>query len=80
MKTAVSHRLSILAHLGKEEQFGLLKGPDTVEMGKRVAESLTAEVAVQLSQLRRGRKLVLYRGNGRYAELEVHNTAALLAA
>lgn len=78
-----THRLAILAHLGKEEQFGLLKGPDTVEMGKRVAESLTAEVEVQLSQLTPGKERtlkerVLFTGNGRYAGLEVHNTAALL--
>lgn len=72
-----THRLSILAHRGAEEQFGLLKGPDVVEMGKRVAESLTAVIDVQLAQLVGGQERVLFTGNGRYAGLEVHNAAAL---
>ncbi len=70
-----THRLALLAHLGSEEQFGLLKGPDTVEMGKRVAESLTAEVDVELTHL--GQNRVIFSGRGRYAGLEVHNAAAL---
>lgn len=70
-----THRLSLLAHLGSEEEFGLLKGPDTVEMGKRVAESLTAEVDVELTHL--GQNRVVFNGRGRYAGLEVHNAAAL---
>ncbi len=72
-----THRLSMLAHRGAEEQFGLLKGPDVVEMGKRVAESLTAVVDVQLAQLVGGQERVVFTGNGRYAGLEVHNAAAL---
>ena len=72
-----THRLSLLAHLGSEEAFGLLKGPDTVEMGKRVAESLTAEVEVQLTHL--GQNRVIFSGRGLYAGLEVHNAAALQA-
>ncbi len=55
---------------GPNSQFGLLKGPTTVEMGKRVAETLSATVAVRLT--RRGDGRVLYEGTGRHAGLEVH--------
>jgi hypothetical protein len=73
-----THRLSILAHRGAEEAFGLLKGPDVVEMGKRVAESLTATVDVQLVEVGDGGERELFAGNGRYAGLELHNVTALL--
>lgn len=71
-----SHRLEIFARRGITSQFGLLKGPTTLEMGKRVAESLTAEITVQLSHLGTGKTLFV--GTGRNAGLEVHNTPALL--
>ncbi len=71
-----SHRLEIFARRGQASLFGLLKGPTTVEMGKRVAESLTAEITVQLSHLGTGQTLFV--GTGRNAGLEVHNTRALL--
>ncbi len=73
-----THRLSLVAHLGAAEQYGLLKGPTTVEMGRRVAESLTATVDVQLVQMENGREREIFTGNGRYAGLEVYNAAALL--
>lgn len=72
------HRLRIEAQRGEQRQFGLLKGPTTVEMGKRVAESLTATVRVQLSELKGGREATLFVGNGRFAGLEVHNVEAEL--
>lgn len=64
------HRLHIVARRGAA---GVLAGPTTVDMGKRVAESVTAEVAVTLSRLENGREEVVFAGNGRYAGLEVHN-------
>lgn len=70
-----SHRLHILAQRGAESQYGLLKGPTTVEMGKRVPETLSATVQVQLTE-KKGREV--FAGNGRFAGLEVVNAAALL--
>ncbi len=54
---------------------GILAGPSTVDMGKRVAESLTASVAVRLEN----ESGIVFAGNGRFAGLEVHNPTALLA-
>ena len=70
-----THRLHILAHLGDDSHYGLLKGPSTVEMGKRVAETLSATVWVSLTDLA-GK--TLFEGNGRFAGLEVYNAEALL--
>lgn len=70
------HRLEILATRGVASAFGLLKGPDQFEMGKRVAESLTAVIRVQLTDRRTGR--VVFEGDGRNAGLEVHNVQELL--
>lgn len=67
------HRLAITARRGSESRFGLLKGPDTVEMGKRVAETLTAVVEVRLSSLVAGGERPIFSGRGRHAGLEVHN-------
>jgi hypothetical protein len=64
------HRLHLVATRGAA---GVLAGPTTVDMGKRVAESLTAEVAVTLSRLENGREETVFVGNGRCAGLEVHN-------
>jgi hypothetical protein len=44
-------------------------------MGVRVAETLNAQVEVQLATL--GGE-ILFQGQGRHAGLEVHNTIALL--
>jgi len=70
-----THRLHLTAHRGEDSQYGLLKGPSTVEMGKRVAETLSASVQVKLSELGGG---VVFVGNGRFAGLEVYNAEALL--
>ena len=64
------HRLEIIASRGEA---GILAGPSTVDMGKRVAESLTATATVRLSRLDGGRDVPLFVGNGRFAGLEVHN-------
>lgn len=73
-----TRRLSILARRGAASKYGLLKGPTTVEMGKRVEETLTATVAVRLSELADGRVREVFAGEGACAGLEVHNAAALL--
>ncbi|MBP6469402.1 MAG: hypothetical protein KBE23_08760 [Chloroflexi bacterium] len=70
------HQLSILARRGATSLYGLLKGPTTLEMGKRVEETLTATVEVQLCEVGSGREV--FAGNGRCAGLEVYNPAALL--
>ncbi len=44
-------------------------------MGKRVPETLSASVQVELSELEGG---VVFGGNGRFAGLEVYNAEALL--
>lgn len=73
-----THRLHIQAQRGAQSHFGLLKGPTTMEMGKRVAESLTAVIRVQLDEIKNGRSRMprartLFVGNGRYGGLEVQN-------
>lgn len=64
------YQLSLIVTQGSGSQFGLLKGPDIAEMGKRVAETMSATVAVKLTARRTGR--VLFEGQGQYAGLEVH--------
>jgi hypothetical protein len=66
------HQLTITA---TRAEAGILAGPSTVDMGKRVAESLTALVAVRLEN----ESGIIFSGNGRFAGLEVHNPKALLA-
>jgi hypothetical protein len=51
---------------------GLLKGPTTQDMGQRVAESLTATVAVQFWRRERPRDQLLFEDTGHNAGLEVH--------
>jgi hypothetical protein len=51
---------------------GLLKGPTTLDMGQRVAESLTATVAVQFWRRERPRDQLLFEDTGHNAGLEVH--------
>ena len=70
------HRLEMFVNQGPESQFGLLKGPDTFEMGKRVAETQSATVATRLSERASGR--VLFEDTGQYAGLEVHEVKARL--
>ena len=69
------HRLEMFVRQGPGSEFGLLKGPDRVEMGKRVAETLSAVVQARLTT-RDGR--VLYEGTGRYGGLEVYQVEARL--
>ena len=70
-KTAgAKHRLEIRASRGRE---GILAGPSRVDMGVRVAESLTATATVRLSRVEAGREVLVFAGNGRFAGLEVHN-------
>lgn len=71
------HRLHIVAKRGAT---AVLAGPTTVDMGKRVAESLTAVVHVTLSRIENGQEQVLFVGNGRNAGLELFNTTDLLFA
>ncbi|MCB8965604.1 MAG: hypothetical protein H6660_01820 [Ardenticatenaceae bacterium] len=70
--------LHIVAAQGAQSEFGLLKGPDRVEMGKRVAETLTAVLHIQLNDISNGQTRLIFEGNGRYAGLEVHNASQLL--
>ena len=67
-------RLEMFVTQGPDSHFGLLKGPDTVEMGKRVAETLSAQVYCRLSENGRA----LFEGTGQYTGLEVHNVQARL--
>jgi hypothetical protein len=67
------YRLEMTATRSRE---GLLKGPTTVDMGKRVAESLDASVDVRLTHLDRGRRSVRFEGTGSHAGLELFNTNA----
>lgn len=64
------HRLEMFVTQGADSTFGLLKGPTTAEMGKRVAETISAQVQVRLSK--RTDNLPLFEGTGRHAGLEVH--------
>lgn len=70
------YRLEMFVTKGAGRGFGLLKGPDTAEMGKRVAESLSATVRVRLISLAGG--ATLFEDTGRYAGLEVHEVEARL--
>ena len=70
------HRLEMFVTQGEGRGFGLLKGPDGAEMGKRVNETLSATVRARLSEKASGR--VVFEGNGRYAGLEVHEVEARL--
>ena len=64
------YRLEMFVKQGPGSQFGLLKGPDIAEMGKRVAETLSATVETRLTEKQSGR--VVFEGVGCYAGLEVH--------
>lgn len=71
-----NYRLEMLVQQGGGRQFGLLKGPDMATMGKRVAETLSAAVAVQLTERRTGH--VVFSGTGQHAGLEVHEVGSRL--
>ncbi len=62
-----THRLEIEA---ARSEGGLLHAPYRSDMLQRVTESLTATIAVKLSELRSGR--VIFEGTGRHAGLEIN--------
>jgi hypothetical protein len=64
-----THRLEIFVTQGEGSTYGLLKGPDRVEMGKRIAETMSATVQARLTD---GAGGVLIEGTGHHAGLEVH--------
>jgi hypothetical protein len=70
------YRLEMFVSQGPDSRFGLLKGPDTAEMGKRVAETMSATVWTRLEE--RGSRRVLFEDNGRNAGLEVHEVESRL--
>jgi hypothetical protein len=57
---------------------GLLQAPTTVDMGRRIAESLSAEVIVALHSLEGGKAYLLYEGRGHHAGLETVGDLARL--
>ena len=59
---------------------GLLQAPTTVDMGRRIAESLSAEVGVRLYSLKGAQANLLYQGRGRHAGLETVGDLARLRA
>ena len=67
------HRLEMIIRQSAQSRIGLLKGPDTVEMGKRVDETLDATIEVRLFALDGPQSRLLFQETGRNAGLEVHN-------
>lgn len=74
------HRLELVLRQSPESKIGLLKGPDTFEMGKRVDETLDATVEARLFALGNGQPRLLFHETGRCAGLEVHNVQERLLA
>jgi tocopherol cyclase len=68
--TGAAHELRLRA---VRAEAGVLAGPSTVDMGKRVAESLTGVVHVELVQREGGGERLIFAGAGRHAGLEVTN-------
>jgi hypothetical protein len=64
------HWLNIHAERGEA---GILAGPSTVDMGKRVAESLTAVLSIKLTHVHSGGERTVIEDTGRFGGLEVHN-------
>jgi hypothetical protein len=62
------HRLELRA---VRASGGLLRGPSTAGMGRRVPETLAAEVELRLSRVGKNESKVLFQGTGRCAGLEV---------
>jgi hypothetical protein len=56
---------------------GLLRGPNTIEMGKRINETMSSQVEVRLSTLSGE---TIFSGVGRYAGLEAHGDLEKLIA
>jgi tocopherol cyclase len=57
---------------------GLLQAPTTLDMGRRIAETLDAGVEVELYVLEKGDSRLLFRGAGRHAGLEAAGDLARL--
>jgi hypothetical protein len=74
------HRLEMVVRQGAASRFGLLKGPDMAEMGKRVDETLDATVEVSLYALDGTQPRLLFADTGAHAGLEVHNVQERLLA
>lgn len=74
------HRLEMVIQKSDQGRFGLLKAPDTTQMGKRVDETLDARVAVRLYALDGDRSRLIFEETGRCAGLEVHNVRERLLA
>ena len=72
-----THQLHIIATRGEA---GIIAGPSTVSMGKRVAESLTAVVSVTLTRIEPGKEQLVFEGEGNFGGLEVYNVAEELLA
>jgi hypothetical protein len=62
------HRLELRA---TRASAGLLRGPSTSDMGRRVPETLSAQVEVRLSEVGKATSVTLFHGTGRCAGLEV---------
>ena len=71
------HRLEIEA---TRSEGGLLLAPTTVDMGRRIVETLSAEVSVTLYALENGNTRLLFRGKGRHAGLEAAGDLAHIRA
>jgi hypothetical protein len=69
------HRLMIEA---ARSEGSLLQAPTTVDMGRRIAETLGAEVSVALHAFENGGTRLLFRGHGRHAGLEAAGDLARL--
>ncbi|MBG7610494.1 MAG: hypothetical protein IZT55_06470 [Anaerolineae bacterium] len=67
-----AHRLHIIATRGEA---GIIAGPSTVSMGKRVAESLTAVISVTLTHIEQRKEQLVFEGEGNFGGLEVYNVA-----
>jgi len=57
-----------------------LLAPTTVDMGRRIVETLSAEVSVALYALETSNPRLLFRGKGRHAGLEAAGDLAHLRA
>jgi hypothetical protein len=71
------HRLEMRA---RRAQGGLLQAPTTVDMGRRIAETLNARVQTALYSLEGGGDRRLFQGTGRHAGLEAAGDLARLRA
>jgi hypothetical protein len=73
----IEDRLYRLRLAGHHEQTGDLRGPSREDMGRRVAETLSAQVDVELRARHNG--AVLFHETGRYAGMELGGDVAALA-